>query len=71
MNYNSIGKPENISKMVDKGYRRDTKIKLLKEEKFIEEIKGDTMFECCICLETSKDPVVTTCGHLFCWACIY
>ena len=43
----------------------------LTSQKVYEETKGDTMFECCICLETSKDPVVTTCGHLFCWACIY
>lgn len=28
-------------------------------------------FECNICLEMARDPVVTTCGHLFCWACIY
>jgi len=44
LNYKSIHKTENISKMVDKGYRRDTKIKLLKEEKFIEEINiGDIL----------------------------
>jgi len=28
-------------------------------------------FECNICLETPNDPVVTLCGHLFCWACLY
>ncbi|KAF0897610.1 hypothetical protein E2562_000345 [Oryza meyeriana var. granulata] len=28
-------------------------------------------FECYICYETAKDPVVTPCGHLFCWPCIY
>uniref|UniRef100_J3MQM5 E3 ubiquitin-protein ligase RMA n=2 Tax=Oryza brachyantha TaxID=4533 RepID=J3MQM5_ORYBR len=28
-------------------------------------------FECNICLESAKDPVVTPCGHLFCWPCIY
>ena len=28
-------------------------------------------FECNICLGTCIEPVVTTCGHLFCWPCIY
>lgn len=28
-------------------------------------------FDCNICLETVHDPVVTLCGHLFCWPCIY
>nr|XP_043621296.1 E3 ubiquitin-protein ligase RMA1H1-like [Erigeron canadensis] len=28
-------------------------------------------FECNICLDTVQDPVVTFCGHLYCWHCIY
>ncbi|ESQ43117.1 hypothetical protein EUTSA_v10014518mg [Eutrema salsugineum] len=28
-------------------------------------------FDCNICLETAHDPIVTLCGHLFCWPCIY
>ncbi|ELR20732.1 zinc finger domain containing protein [Acanthamoeba castellanii str. Neff] len=28
-------------------------------------------FECNICFDTAQDPVVTLCGHLFCWPCIY
>lgn len=28
-------------------------------------------FECNICLEMVQDPVVTLCGHLYCWPCIY
>nr|XP_043628560.1 E3 ubiquitin-protein ligase RMA3-like [Erigeron canadensis] len=27
--------------------------------------------ECNICLESARDPVVTLCGHLYCWPCIY
>ncbi|GBG87095.1 hypothetical protein CBR_g44551 [Chara braunii] len=28
-------------------------------------------FECNICLELANDPVITLCGHLFCWPCLY
>ena len=28
-------------------------------------------FECNICLDVDTDPVVTQCGHLYCWPCIY
>lgn len=28
-------------------------------------------FDCNICLEMPQDPVVTLCGHLFCWPCLY
>ncbi|OIW15536.1 hypothetical protein TanjilG_16142 [Lupinus angustifolius] len=28
-------------------------------------------FDCNICLESVLDPVVTLCGHLYCWPCIY
>ncbi|CAA2973082.1 E3 ubiquitin- ligase TRIM39-like [Olea europaea subsp. europaea] len=30
-----------------------------------------SFFDCNICLELAKDPVVTCCGHLFCWPCLY
>ncbi|KAK4255500.1 hypothetical protein QN277_008498 [Acacia crassicarpa] len=28
-------------------------------------------FDCNICLDCVQDPVVTLCGHLYCWPCIY
>ena len=32
----------------------------------------DNRFVCSICLETvSDEPVVTRCGHLYCWSCLY
>jgi hypothetical protein len=29
------------------------------------------LFECNICLEMAKEPIVTLCGHLFCWPCLF
>jgi E3 ubiquitin-protein ligase RNF5 len=31
----------------------------------------NSSFECNICLDPAKQPVVTPCGHLFCWPCLY
>lgn len=28
-------------------------------------------FECNICIGLAKDPVITLCGHLHCWPCLY
>lgn len=33
--------------------------------------KFDSAFECNICLEMARDAVVSMCGHLFCWPCLY
>ncbi|KAL0359415.1 UNVERIFIED_CONTAM: E3 ubiquitin ligase rnf-5 [Sesamum angustifolium] len=30
-----------------------------------------SFFDCNICLDLARDPVVTCCGHLFCWSCLY
>ena len=31
----------------------------------------DALFICNICLDPVKDPVVTQCGHLYCWPCLF
>lgn len=28
-------------------------------------------FDCNICLDMARDPILTCCGHLFCWSCFY
>ncbi|KAJ4830527.1 hypothetical protein Tsubulata_029602 [Turnera subulata] len=30
-----------------------------------------SFFDCNICFDLATDPVVTCCGHLFCWPCLY
>lgn len=30
----------------------------------------DHLFCCAICLDVASEPVVTRCGHLFCWPCL-
>nr|KYP48880.1 RING finger protein 5 [Cajanus cajan] len=46
------------------------KSKSISAEPTISNSKNDC-FDCNICLESAHDPVVTFCGHLYCWPCIY
>ncbi|KAL2327668.1 hypothetical protein Fmac_021095 [Flemingia macrophylla] len=46
------------------------KSKSISAEPTISTSKNDC-FDCNICLESAHDPVVTLCGHLYCWPCIY
>lgn len=32
---------------------------------------SDGMFSCNVCMEMASHPVVTLCGHLYCWPCLY
>lgn len=32
---------------------------------------GPGDFDCNICYDTAREPVVTMCGHLYCWPCLY
>lgn len=59
---------------------RKDKVKLeagtMEEEASDEESKENSQnnganFECNICFEMASEPVVTSCGHLFCWPCLY
>ncbi|WJX69258.1 RING-type E3 ubiquitin transferase [Trifolium repens] len=39
------------------------------DTKAISHKKCSNDLDCDICLEQVKDPVVTFCGHLYCWSC--
>ncbi|PIN15592.1 putative E3 ubiquitin ligase [Handroanthus impetiginosus] len=32
---------------------------------------GGSFYDCNICLDMARDPILTCCGHLFCWPCFY
>jgi zinc-RING finger domain len=34
-------------------------------------VVADSRFSCNICLDSVVEPVVTQCGHLYCWPCLY
>ena len=33
--------------------------------------KGRAQFDCNICFDAAREPVVTQCGHLYCWQCLH
>ncbi|EYU27111.1 hypothetical protein MIMGU_mgv1a026936mg, partial [Erythranthe guttata] len=73
---NNMGIAEDISHK-GKGFKRDRShlvATALESNSAIKEddpAKTGSFYDCNICLDMAKDPVLTCCGHLFCWACFY
>ncbi|XP_065874664.1 E3 ubiquitin-protein ligase RMA1H1 [Euphorbia lathyris] len=62
--------------MAGNAYNRDQisqleKWKSIKDTMVDSDETNSTGFDCNICLDSVQDPVVTLCGHLYCWPCIY
>ncbi|KAI7837185.1 hypothetical protein COHA_008978 [Chlorella ohadii] len=60
--------PQPAAEAKQQGLEEDLKASLKKLESFEAE---ETMFSCNICYELASEPVVTLCGHLYCWPCLY
>ncbi|XAR54311.1 Ubiquitin--protein ligase [Bertholletia excelsa] len=82
-NINSYGTSQNVEDGGEgtveraKSYKRD-RTHLVAEAlrqnnmaKRVIENEGGGYFDCNICLDTAKEPILTCCGHLFCWSCFY
>ncbi|EPS68421.1 hypothetical protein M569_06338 [Genlisea aurea] len=59
-----------------KGCKRDSSHLVAKALGIDSEIRkrddeGGSFYDCNICLDLAREPVLTCCGHLFCWACFY
>ncbi|GAB4828140.1 hypothetical protein Ancab_035056 [Ancistrocladus abbreviatus] len=54
------------TQLIAKALAFDTPI----EQKLPSEEEGG-YFDCNVCLVVAKDPILTCCGHLFCWPCFY
>ncbi|KAI9296998.1 hypothetical protein K502DRAFT_323506 [Neoconidiobolus thromboides FSU 785] len=42
-----------------------------KKQKIVEEPSTNSGFSCNICFDTASNPVLTLCGHLYCWSCLH
>lgn len=65
-------RPNEVTKKCDNnnGFLEDEAVG---KKEDVEKGNGDegSFFDCNICLDLASDPVVTCCGHLFCWPCLY
>lgn len=66
--HNSLGKGKGCkrdrSHLVAKALEMDVVVKKVDKN-------GPSFFDCNICFDIAKEPILTCCGHLYCWSCFY
>ena len=71
----SVATEERRDEMNKLGKRKNTYLiaKALGRNGKGKKARGDrrSVFDCNICLDMAQDPILTCCGHLFCWSCFY
>lgn len=67
---NVFGTTDKSEERTEKTERTERTERTEKNEEKKEKGESRNTFECNICFDDVRDPVVTKCGHLFCWACL-
>ncbi|KAJ4848797.1 hypothetical protein Tsubulata_037234 [Turnera subulata] len=60
----SITEKKSSTYLIAKALSRDTDSKKTRSD-------VESIFDCNICLVMAREPVLTRCGHMFCWPCFY
>lgn len=66
-------KPRNVGSKERKSEENESKEAMMEKKRKdgAEETEEQILFSCNICYELASEPVVTLCGHLYCWPCLF
>lgn len=69
-NTNTVQNDKTETKANTEYIKEKSEEKTEKSEEKKDKNESRNTFECNICFDDVRDPVVTKCGHLFCWGCL-